>query len=146
MAVSSSEPQLDEAWIAVQFQLAGLTADFEGNIPDAVYSVRDEAYAAINAEYRGLSSMYRGDSAVEVPVYDLCPNDEELQSFRGRLGVGITFVSDEDFTGEAIAEIKALCVARFTEAAAAHAISCAFAGVNGWRRLSCIEQTVIEAA
>jgi len=146
MAVSSSKPQLDEAWIAVQFQLAGLSAEFEGTIPDAVYSTRDDAHTMVNAEYRGLSSMYRGDSAVEVPVYDICPNDEALQSFRGRLGAAITFVSSEDFTSEAIAEVKALCVAKFAEAAAAHGISCVFVGIEGWRRLSYVEQTVIEAA
>lgn len=146
MAVSSSEPQLDEAWIALQFQLAGLTDDFDGDIPDAVDNVREEAYSLVNAEYRGLPSMYRGDSAVEVPVYDICPDDEELQSFHGRLGVAITFVSSEDFTGEAIAEVKALCIAKFAEVAAAHGISCAFVGVEGWRRVSYIEHTIIEAA
>jgi hypothetical protein len=67
MTVSSSKPQLEEAWIAVQFQLAGLTAEYEGDIPEVVYSVRDEAYAAIEGEYRGLLSMYRGDNAVGGP-------------------------------------------------------------------------------
>jgi hypothetical protein len=146
MTVSSSKPQLEEAWIAVQFQLAGLTAEYEGDIPEAVYSVRDEAYAAIEGEYRGLLSMYPDDSAVQVPAYDICTNAEGLEESRGRLVVAVSFVSCSDFTSEAIAEVKALCVAKFTEAAAVWGISCAFAGVEGWRRLSYIEQAVIEAA
>lgn len=146
MAVSSSKPQLEEAWIAVQFQIAGLTAAFEGDIPEAVYHVRDDAYSAICGEYRGLSSMYQGEGTVEEPVYDICENDEDVLEHRGRLVVGVSFVSGADFTDEAIAELKTLCVEKFIEAAAAHAVSCVFAGIDGWRRLIVVEQTTIEAA
>jgi hypothetical protein len=90
--------------------------------------------------------MYPGDSAVEVPAYDICTNAEGLEESRGRLVVAVSFVSCSDFTSEAITEVKALCVAKFSEAAAVWGISCAFAGVEGWRRLTYIEQAVIEAA
>jgi len=146
MAVSSSKPLLEEAWIAVQFQLAELTAEFVGDVPDIVRNVRDDARAAIEGEYRGLSSIYRGHNDVEVPTYDICTNDEGFQEVRGRLVTSILFVSPTDFTDEAIAELKALCIARFAEAAAAHGIRCTFAGIEGWRRFSYIEQVVIEAA
>jgi hypothetical protein len=49
------------------------------------------------------------------------------------------------FTCEAIAELKALCVAKFAAAAAVQGISCSFAGIEGLRRQT-IEQAVIEAA
>lgn len=146
MTVSSSTPQLEEAWIAVQFQLAALTTEFEGEVPDVVGNVRDEAYAAINGEFRGLPSMYRSDGAVEVPVCDICAIDEGLVESQGRLVVTITFVSGDDFTGEVIAALKTLCIEKFAAAAAAHGVPCAFAGIEGWRRLTYIEQAVIEAA
>jgi hypothetical protein len=60
--------------------------------------------------------------------------------------VAVSFLSRADFTSEAIAELKALCVAKFTKLAAAQGISRAFAGIEGWRRLTYIEQAVIEAA
>ncbi|CAM2192053.1 conserved protein of unknown function [Paraburkholderia kururiensis] len=146
MAVSSSDPLLEEAGIEVQFQLAELTEESVGDIPDVVRNVRDDACAAIGGEYRGLSSMYRGHHDVEVPAYDLCPNDGDFQEARGRLVTSISFVGPADFTDEAIAELKAFCIAKFTEAAAAHGIRCVFAGIEGWRRFSYIEQVVIEAA
>ncbi|MDG0023663.1 hypothetical protein [Trinickia sp. Y13] len=146
MAVSSSNSLLEEAWIAVQFQLAELTAEFGGDIPDIVRDVHDDARAAIEGEYRGLSSMYGGHNDVEVPTYDICTNDEGFQEARGRLVASISFVSSTDFTDEAIAELKALCIAKFAEAAAAHGIPCAFAGIEGWRRFSYTEQVVIETA
>ncbi|CAM2195953.1 conserved protein of unknown function [Paraburkholderia kururiensis] len=145
MAASSSNPLLEEVWIEVQFQLAELTAEFGADIPDIVLNVRDDARAAIQGEYRGLSSMYRGHHDVEVPAYDLCPNDGDFQEARGRLVTSISFVGPADFTDEAIAELKALCTAKFAEAAAAHGIRCVFAGIEGWRRFSYIEQVVIEA-
>lgn len=146
MAVSSSKPLLEEAWIAVQFQLAELTAEFAGDIPDIVRNVCDDAHAAIEGEYRGLSSMYPGHNDVEVPTYDVCANEEDFQEVGGRLVTSISFVSRTDFTNEAIAELKALCIAKFIDAAAAHGIRCAFVGIEGWRRFSYIEQVVIEAA
>jgi hypothetical protein len=148
MTVSSSTPQVEEAWIAVQFQLAALTAEFEGEVPDVVGNVRDEAYAAINGEFRGLPSMYRSDGPVEVevPVCDICAIDEDLVESQGRLVVAITFVSGDDFTGEVIAALKTLCIEQFAAAAEAHGIACIFAGIEGWRRLSYIEHAVIEAA
>lgn len=148
MTVSSSAPQLEEAWIAVQFQLASLTAEFEGEIPDVVGQVRDEAYAAINGEFRGLPSMYRSDGSVEVevPVCEICAIDEDLVESQGRLIVAITFVSGDDFTDEVIAALKTLCIEKFAAAAAAHGVACAFAGIEGWRRLTYVEHAVIEAA
>ena len=145
MAVSTSKPLLEEAWIAVQFQLAGLTAEFDGEIPDAVRHVRDDAYCAIAAEYRGLPSMYPHSTDVQDAAYDICGNDEDFQESQHRLITAISFVSGDDFTAEAIDELKALCVSKFTEAAAAHGIECAFAGIEGWRRLSYVEQVMIEA-
>ena len=146
MAVSTSQPVLEEAWIAVQFQLAGLTAEFEEDIPEIVCHVRDDAYSAIAAEYRGLPSMYPHGADVQDPAFDICGNDDDFQASEHRLVTGITFVSQADFTHEAIGELKALCIAKFTEAAATHGIDCVFTGVEGWRRLSYTEQRVIEAA
>ncbi|HTH77280.1 MAG TPA: hypothetical protein VL635_23075 [Trinickia sp.] len=145
MAVSTSKPLLEEAWIAVQFQLAGLTAEFEGEIPDAVHHVRDDAYSAIAAEYRGLPSMYPHSADVQDAAYDICGNDDDFQESQHRLTTAISFVSGDDFTEEAIDELKKLCVSKFTEAAAAHGIECAFAGIEGWRRFSYVEQVMIEA-
>lgn len=145
MAVSTSKPLLEEAWIAVQFQLAGLTAEFEGEIPDAVHHVRDDAYSAIAAEYRGLPSMYPHSADVQDAAYDICGNEEDFQESQHRLVTAISFVSHDDFTAEAIDELKTLCVSKFTEAAAAHGIECTFAGIEGWRRFSYVEQITIEA-
>ncbi|HEX7682411.1 MAG TPA: hypothetical protein VF446_02565 [Trinickia sp.] len=146
MAVSTSKPQLEEAWIAVQFQLAGLTAEFEEEVPDIVRHVLDDAYSAIAAEYRGLPSMYPEGSDVQDPAYDICANDGDFQETQQRLVTAIMFVSGTEFTHEAIAELKSLCTAKFAEAAAAHGIECAFSGIEGWRRISYIEQVTIEAA
>ncbi|WP_116137389.1 hypothetical protein [Trinickia diaoshuihuensis] len=144
MAVSSTRPVLEEAWIALQFQLAGLRAGFDGDIPEAVLNARDDAYGMIEAEYRGLPSIYPGQRDVEIPAYDICEREDELQESEGRLVVAISFVSPYDFTDEAIAELKALCTAKFAEAAATHGIECVFASVEGWRRLSYVERIVIE--
>lgn len=146
MAISTSQPVLEEAWIAVQFQLAGLTAEFEGDIPDAVCHVRDDAYSAIAAEYRGLPSMYPRGADVQDPAFDICGNDDDFQASEHRFVTGITFVSHADFTHEAIGELKTLCMAKFAEAATTYGIRCVFTGVEGWRRLSYTEKHVIEAA
>lgn len=145
MAVSSSTPEVEEAWIAIAFQLAGLTTEFEGDIPDVVRHVVDDAYAAINGEYRNLPSMYPDDGEVETPAYDVCEIDEAFQESAGRLVMAISFVSRVDFTHEAIAELKALCCEKFNEAAASHGISCAFTGIERWRRLTYLEHEVLEA-
>ena len=145
MAVSTGMPQLEEAWIAVQFRIAGLTVEFDDDVPDIVFNVRDDAWSAINGEYRGLPSMYRGEGAVEVPAYDICADDAGVQQSGGHFVLAVSFVSGFDFTREAIDEIKALCIEKFAEAAAAHGVSCAFAGIEGWRRLSYMERAVIEA-
>ncbi|GLU33244.1 hypothetical protein WKR88_16055 [Trinickia caryophylli] len=145
MAVSSSTPQLEETWIAVQFQLAGLTTEFEGDIPDVVRHALDDAYAAINGEYRNLPSMYPDDGEVEAPAYDVCEIDEALLESDGRLVVAISFASGGDFTQEAIGELKALCCEKFAEAAAVHGIACVFTGIERWRRLTYVEHEVVEA-
>lgn len=146
MAGSSSTPALEEAWIVLQFQLADLSAAFEGDIPAPVFDARDDAYGAIEAEYRGLPSMYRGehDVDVEVPAYDICAREDELRAYEGRLVAAISFVSPHDFPDDAVAELKRLCIAKFSEAASAHGIGCALVGIEGWRRLSYVERAVIE--
>lgn len=146
MALSTSKPQLEEAWIAVQFQLAGPIAESEHEVPDSVRHTLDDAYSAIAAEYRGLPSMYPEGTDVQDPAYDICANDEGFQEAGQHLVAAIMFVSSTEFTHEAVAELKALCAAKFAEAAAAHRIECTFAGIEGWCRLSYIEQVTIEAA
>ena len=145
MAVSSSTPILEEAWIALQFQLAGLPSDFEGDIPEAVFNAREDAYGTIEAEYRGLPSMYRGDQDVEVPAYDICAREDDLQESNGRIVATVSFVSPYDFTDEALAELKGLCSEKFAEASRAHGISCEFVGIEGWRRFSYVERVAIDA-
>ncbi|WP_146014115.1 hypothetical protein [Trinickia dabaoshanensis] len=144
MAVSSSAPVLEEAWIALQFQLDGLPADFEGDIPEAVLNAREDACGVIEAEYRGLPSMYRGADDVEVPAYDICAREDDFQEFEGRLVATVSFVSPYDFTDEAVSELKQLCTEKFMDAAAAHGIGCVLACVEGWRRFSYVERVVFE--
>lgn len=145
MTVTSS-PTLTEAQILVRFQLAGLTpASMHGVDTDVIFKVLDAAHGNIDVDYRALSSAYYLEDTVLFPSYELCSNESELEEYQGRMVVAVAFASGRDFLPEAIAELKDLCIARFTEEAEQNGITCSYAGIEGWRNFSYSECTNIES-
>jgi hypothetical protein len=145
MAVTSS-PTLTEAQILVRFQLAGLTPATVHDVNTAViFTVLDAAHGNIDVDYRALPSAYYLEDTVLFPSYELCPNENELEEYQGRIVVAVVFASGRDFLPDAIAELKELCILRFAEEAAQNGITCSYAGIEGWRDFSYSECTEIES-
>lgn len=145
MTVTSS-PALTEAQILIRFQLAGLTAASVHEVnTDVIMKVLDAAHGNIDVDYRALPSAYHQEDTVLFPSYELCPNENELEEYHGRIVVAVVFASERDFLPDAIAELKELCILRFAEEAALNGITCSYAGIEGWRNLSYSERTEIES-
>jgi hypothetical protein len=145
MTVTSS-PTLTVAQILIRFQLAGLTAASGHEVnTDIIFKVLDAAHGNIDVDYRALPSAYYQEDTVLFPSYELCPNENELEEYQGRIVVAVVFASGRDFLPDAIAELKELCILRFAEEAAQNGITCSYAGIEGWRDFSYSECTDIEA-
>src|ERR1700712_5863917 len=109
------------------------------------FKVLRAAHGNIDAAYRALPLAYSLENRVLFPSYELCSNETELEEYQGRMVVAVAFASGRDFQPDAIAELKELCIVRFTEEAARNGITCSYAGIEGWRNLSFSERTDIES-
>lgn len=112
------------------------------------YKVNEDAYRAVDRLYRKLPLQHKNDPQLDfdADAYELCEFDGMCIEFKDKLVWGVCFHSTAVFEPAQLAELKALCLKNFEEAAAFAKVSCEYAGIRAYNEYSVTQELDLEVA